>query len=92
MILYVASCHMAPLSFVSDKGERLNSMISPQWGAVQILNPTPSNCDNHSDIIPDSKHILAVFTSQFQILLRVRDKVCLAPILLFYCNISSFNF
>ncbi|XP_073981889.1 phosphatidylinositol glycan anchor biosynthesis class S [Rhodnius prolixus] len=75
MILYVASCHMAPLSFVSDKGERLNSMISPQWGAVQILNPTPSNCDNHSDIIPDSKHILAVFTSQFQILLRVRDKI-----------------
>lgn len=74
MILYIASCRTAPLSFVSEKGDRLSAMISPQWGAVQILNPTLNNCENNTEIVPDSRHIMAVFTSQFQILLRARDK------------------
>ncbi|KAK9511635.1 hypothetical protein O3M35_000257 [Rhynocoris fuscipes] len=80
MVLYITSCRMAPLSFVSENGEHLNAMISPHWGAVQILNPSTENCNNNTEIIPDSKYVMSVFTSQFHHLLRGRNELNISEV------------
>lgn len=76
MILYLASCSQRPLCFMSEKESGgVEGMISPQWGAVQILNPTAENCENHTQIQFSSKHIMSFFITQFHALLGVKNKV-----------------
>ncbi|XP_014242777.1 GPI transamidase component PIG-S isoform X2 [Cimex lectularius] len=73
LILYTSSCDQSPLSFVSPTGRLVNSMISPQWGGVQIINPSQRNCKEGEELKVDSKKIMAVFVSQIHTLLGIQD-------------------
>ncbi|XP_014292645.1 GPI transamidase component PIG-S [Halyomorpha halys] len=75
MILYVAGCSVSPLCFLSSDELRVEGMISPQWGAVQILNPSEDNCANHTEVKFFPRDIMSIFISQFHALLGIREKV-----------------
>lgn len=74
MILYVSSCANRPLCFLSPDEMRVAGMISPQWGAVQILNPSEENCVNHTEVNFSSRDVMSIFVSQFHALLGIKEK------------------
>lgn len=75
MILYVASCAQRPLCFLAPDDLRVEGMISPQWGAVQVLNPTENNCANNTELQFSPKDVMSIFISQFHSLLGIKEKV-----------------
>lgn len=75
MILFVAGCSVSPLCFLSADELRVEGMISPQWGAVQILNPSEENCANHTQVQFSPRDVMSIFISQFHALLGIREKV-----------------
>ncbi|KAF6204866.1 hypothetical protein GE061_019030 [Apolygus lucorum] len=73
LVLYVVDCSQMPLKFLTEPGDYVDSMISPQWGGIQLLNPEPENCENGTVLEPNSKQVIGLFTSQFHSLLGIQQ-------------------
>ena len=73
--LYTAQCDITPLYFKTDSGVYQNSLLSPRWGGIQIINPTQENCINGTAVKPDYVSVMSTFIGQLRYLLGVRDEV-----------------
>lgn len=69
MVLYVPSPHQRPLLLETGG----NSWTIPQWGGVQILNPTTNNKNNDTQVLTtqDLEAAMLTFASQLTTLLGI---------------------
>lgn len=63
------------MKFLSESGDYVDSMISPLWGGIQLLNPSDEYCANGTSLVPNSKEVIGLFTSQFHSLLGISQQV-----------------
>lgn len=71
-VLHTARCDESPLLFQSGIGH-FNHVLIPQWGGIQILNPSEDNCNNNTPLKPDPDSVMSVFIGQVRSILGLKN-------------------
>lgn len=72
LVIYVPYCKSTPLYIYNKENQKSesNAFLSPGWGGVFILNPSPEDCSK-GEFTPDLNSIVSVFTAQLKKMFRI---------------------